>query len=102
MGLLSSAVGLLRDFFMNVNYRDLSEKWYDEVWCHLKNVTDGKGEMYEENGRIYRRFTASIYGEKTITITDDTDDGARMDDIKLGWWEKTKLKLYGSTVIKRY
>lgn len=102
MGLLSTAVVLLRHFIRGTNYRVLSEEWYDEVWDHLKDVSIGKGEMFEKEGRIYRRFTASMGNDKFITITDDMDDGARVDDINLGWWEKTRLKYSGSVVIQRY
>ena len=65
-------------------------------------MSSGKGELYEDGGRIYRRFTASIGNERQIRITDDYDEGARISDIKLSWWEKKKLELNGITTLKKY
>lgn len=102
MGVLSTVASLLKLFFQDANYRELSEEWFDEIWEHLDKVSSGKGELYEDGGRIYRRFTASIGNEKQIRITDDFDEGARIGDIKLSWWEKIRLEYSGSVVIQRY
>lgn len=102
MGILSTAVSLLKLFFHEANYRESSKEWFDDVWEHLDKVSSGKGELYEDGGRIYRRFTASIGNERQIRITDDYDEGARIGDIKLSWWEKTRLEYSGSVVIQRY
>ena len=102
MGILSTAVSLLKLFFHEANYRESSESWFDDVWEHLDKVSSGRGELYEDGDRIYRRFTASIGNERYITITDDSDEGAKIDDIKLSWWEKTRLEHFGSVVIQRY
>lgn len=102
MGILSTAVSLLKLFFRETNYRESSEECFDDVWDHLDKVSSRKGELYEDGGRIYRRFTASIGNEKQIRITDDYDKGARISDIKLSWWEKKQLEYSGSVVIQRY
>ena len=102
MGILSTAVSLLKLIFREASYRESSEKWYDDVWKHLDNVSSGRGELYEDGGRVYRRFTASIGNERYIKITDDSDEGARIGDIKLSWWEKTRLEYSGSVVIQKY
>ena len=102
MGILSTVVSLLRLFIREPNYRELSEDWFDEVWEHLDKVSSGRGELYEDDGRIYRRFTASIGNGRQIRITDDYDEGAKIGDIKLSWWEKTQLEYSGCVVIQRY
>ena len=104
MGVLSTVASLLKLFFQDANYRELSEEWFDEIWEHLDKVSSGKGELYEDGGRIYRRFTASIGNEKQIRITDDFDEGARIGDIKLSWWEKIRLEYSGNTtlLVKRH
>lgn len=102
MGFLSIVVSFLKKFFRETNDRESSEEWFDDVWEHLDKVSSGKGELYEDGGRIYRRFTASIGNEKQIRITDDFDEGARIGDIKLSWWEKIRLEYSGSVVIQRY
>lgn len=102
MGLLSFAVNLLEYLFQETNYRKQSEEWFDDVWEHLDKVSSGKGELYEDDGRIYRRFTASIGKEKYIRITDDTDKGAKLGDIKLGWLDRKQLEFTGSVVLQRY
>ena len=102
MGILSTAASLLKLFFREANYREYSKKWFNDVWEHLDKVSSGKGELYEDGGRIYRRFTASIGNEKQIKITDDYDEGARINDIKLSRWEKIRLEYSCSVVIQRY
>ena len=102
MGILSTAASLLKLFFREASYREYSEKWFDDVWEHQNKVSSGKGELYEDGGRIYRRFTASIGNEKQIRITDDYDEGARISEIKLSWREKIQLEYSGSVVIQRY
>ncbi len=102
MGFLSIVVSFLKIFFRETNYRESSEEWFDDVWEHLDKVSSGKGELYEDGGRIYRRFTASIGNEKQIRITDDFDEEARIGDIKLSWWEKIRLEYSGSVVLQRY
>lgn len=102
MGILSTAANILKIFVSKVDYRMESEEWFGDVWEHLDKVSSGKGELYEDGGRIYRRFTASIGNQKIIKITDDYDEGVRIGDIKLSWWEKIRLEYSGSVVIQRY
>lgn len=102
MGVLSLVSSLLELFCKEINYRERSEEWFNDVWEHLDHVSSGKGELYENDGKIYRRFTASIGNGKYIKITDDSDEGTRINDIKLSWWEKTRLEYSGCVVIRRY
>ena len=52
MGILSAAASLLKLFFREANYRELSEEWFDDVWEHLDKVSSGKGELYETVGEF--------------------------------------------------
>ena len=35
-------------------------------------------------------------------IIDEEDEGANKEDIKLGWWDKTKLDYNGIVTIKKF
>lgn len=102
MSILSTAVSLLRLFIREPNYRELSEEWFDDVWEHLDKVSSGRGELYEDDDTIYRRFVALMSNKRYITITDDSDSGARIDDIKLDVLERVQLDATGYVVIQRY
>lgn len=102
MGLLSAAVSILRFLVRDPNYRVVSERWFDDVWDCLRDVSEAKGEIYEKGGKVYRRLVVKLDYGRHITITDDEDEGAKADDVKLSWWERTRLEYSGSTVLKRY
>ena len=102
MGLLSAAVSILKFLVRDPNYRTISERWYDDVWDCLRDVSEAKGEIYENGGKVYRRLVVKLDYGRHITITDDEDEGAKADDVKLSWWERTRLDYSGSTVLKRY
>ena len=102
MGLLSTAVKILRFLARDTNYRSVSERWFDDVWDCLRGVSEAKGEIYEKGGKVYHRLVVKLDYDSHITITDDEDKGAKADDVKLSWWERTRLDYSGSTVLKRY
>ena len=101
MGLLSSLVSFASLLLRKRDYVEESEEWFDDVWEHIMKPADGEGELKEKNGRIYRQLRVRFRNNFTILITDDDDEGAEKDDVKLGWWKKMSLDYNEIVTIKK-
>lgn len=100
MGFLSALVNFASLFLRKRDYVEETEEWFNDVWKHIKKPADGEGELIEKNGRVYRQLRIRFGNNFTVLVTDDDDEGADKEDIKLNWWKKTKLEYNGMVTIK--
>ena len=102
MGILTSIFKTIGYFLLRTDYRRDSELWFDSVWRHMRHTSSCKGELFEKNGKVFRKMSVTFDGDISITITDDKDLGAKSENVRLSWWERTCLENTGNTVLKRY
>ena len=95
--LLSSMFSL---FFHKRDYVDESEQWFDDVWKHIKRPAKGEGEFIERDGRIFRQFRIDFGNGVSGILTDEMDEGAYLEDVKIGWWQGKKLEFRGVVTAK--
>ena len=99
MGFISDLINFASAYIYRSDYLAESKKWYKEVWKHIQQPADGEGELVEINGRIYKQIRVSFSKDFTVVIRDEDDEGASIEELKLAWLRKTKLKYSGSATI---
>lgn len=101
MGFLSTLASFVSLLLQKRDYVEESEEWFEDVWKHIKKPASADGELEEKRGRVFRQLRVTFGDDFTVLIIDEEDEGADKEDIKLGWWDKTKLDYNGIVTIKK-